>query len=1720
MDHDFGTIISTTVNPREDTSSQDETNEQDKNKINDHNVVSSSSDNRKTISVFIDDDEYDTDLSTSFTSIKSPVESDFHESLASSSDHNYILGVQRPKSTNSNFPVIEGLNLDSIEDSTSTSFLPRTQQTLRSPSKRYAPYSCDAGGNTFYSGNSGYYGNQIKVPERPTQHKPQFGQQKLQYGLPNSQRRQQITESERLPLTLRQSGFSRTIPTNDSPHSIMSSDRGSVPPQRSFGNIRLDSSYMLDGSPAPIVTATRGRPPSGRNKTARAVQDMTHPIQSRNLGIDSSQNGYILPIQQQGKQLPEQRQQQRFHIQKRNVSSPLMGGRGDKQQTQRFDDQQQQFEDQQRHDIYLEEEEMLNRDFFAQQHQKYSQQQQSSDMEKSDGRRVRNDTITPSDPVQPVNTSPNLFDTSKPPDDPYLPPQQVAQYPGLGLQQQFQHHQRHYPHGFDASSIDGTINAVVRGDASVMQQHFGPPIGETLERKSNFQQHQFEPRQQVPNFEGPLQMSESTSMSYAPKQPQQQNVQTFPSNSSMIQQQRPTSSQTTFNHGLDELAQASSNLLEQSMSTHSDGIEDIYQQEPSLVSQPRHQKQSQSGQHQQTLHFKVVQTNHRDEPSSFPQHQNYMQQVFTVQQRQRPDDFAPKDFPRSEALHKFSPLASPVRQREARLGSSGGSGRRQRLSMEFSPVPIAPTSGLEAEEPELQQAGDFTKPMKWQRSFRKQTSDEAKAKKTSVVPVRASNANESLLKDKPKNTQVRGPYKRRSNVERDETQQQEGLDYITRCICGMKHNDPFMIQCDKCDVWQHGVCVNIKEDKVPDTYLCEQCQPRELELTPKQAKSIQVRNLIATKAPKQKKMNKSKSSSIKYRSKTPALSAALKFAGKIRRTKMLSGVISKRRELPRRKDGMRPQYKSFINVNSKEKKSVTKRQKQIQNESSSSLHNQYSSGVQSLMISLPPYVLGEIGLLRRLDHNPLARPMLVAPNIEGLVATPGKNSNIPLGMPIVEYTGTISLLNEVKNLNKMIGDKFTLIYSGLGDNNKVMIDATKSGSIARSVRRSCRSNATLQHAVINGQLRIYLYAAMNIDRSSEVTIPFDYDYRESKEPVECACNTLLGVSFIDHCPIYAFNKLLEDNANNKTISGKSTTAPPTLKKSPAFSPQRQAYSPRLTRNSLNSPITVKFENDTTPALEKQKSPLKIEHVIDEHKSPSVDSIGDPLSTTRPQRRTPRTSNSIGATTPKLELAKSPTPNDPKFISSAASTILESKVMPRKLLSSSSPAASSPKRTLVSPTRGSRSNTSTMLGKIKWGDKPPPNKRKESLNESSRSPSKKITITTRLSGTSPRLAASISKKPKKEENAEPNLVDDKHIMSREERKLQATIASIERAEHLSQEKKRKQIEKIHPPSEPPIVTKLKRKSFNAKASSVKSVQNESTNISCKKLFEELNKITKMKLGKLQEFKLPSDYDALRSEVMKEYQAKGEISPSKTEIHSKKTEKRSKSLRGSLGYATTSKASITREDQTKDEETSYNQKLVSPASDGCVWEKEQISECSSEPIKVASAPPTTIINTSDIEKTEKEGANMEVDTEVPIRPPNTKAHKKITLEEYKRKKKAEMEAKQQNTEDNATDKETLAIQEPSTSRPSSSTMFSASSVMATRHSPRRSFIPAISSLPSSPPQQLEDFAQSPPAIGVRHKQLFSAPSLDELKKRIHGESSFSSSAGSSMGEELGK
>lgn len=35
-----------------------------------------------------------------------------------------------------------------------------------------------------------------------------------------------------------------------------------------------------------------------------------------------------------------------------------------------------------------------------------------------------------------------------------------------------------------------------------------------------------------------------------------------------------------------------------------------------------------------------------------------------------------------------------------------------------------------------------------------------------------------------------------------------------------------MIQCERCDVWQHGACVGVLRSQIPDNYECEQCNPQ------------------------------------------------------------------------------------------------------------------------------------------------------------------------------------------------------------------------------------------------------------------------------------------------------------------------------------------------------------------------------------------------------------------------------------------------------------------------------------------------------------------------------------------------------------------------------------------------------------------------------------------------------------------------------------------------------------------------------------------------------------------------------------------------------------------------------------------------------------------------------------------------------------------------------
>uniref|UniRef100_A0A1A8F8M8 PHD finger protein 20, a n=1 Tax=Nothobranchius korthausae TaxID=1143690 RepID=A0A1A8F8M8_9TELE len=47
---------------------------------------------------------------------------------------------------------------------------------------------------------------------------------------------------------------------------------------------------------------------------------------------------------------------------------------------------------------------------------------------------------------------------------------------------------------------------------------------------------------------------------------------------------------------------------------------------------------------------------------------------------------------------------------------------------------------------------------------------------------------------------------------------------IVRCICEVEEDNDFMIQCEECLCWQHGTCMGLLEDNVPERYTCYICR--------------------------------------------------------------------------------------------------------------------------------------------------------------------------------------------------------------------------------------------------------------------------------------------------------------------------------------------------------------------------------------------------------------------------------------------------------------------------------------------------------------------------------------------------------------------------------------------------------------------------------------------------------------------------------------------------------------------------------------------------------------------------------------------------------------------------------------------------------------------------------------------------------------------------------
>ncbi|EDO16073.1 hypothetical protein Kpol_1016p13 [Vanderwaltozyma polyspora DSM 70294] len=114
-----------------------------------------------------------------------------------------------------------------------------------------------------------------------------------------------------------------------------------------------------------------------------------------------------------------------------------------------------------------------------------------------------------------------------------------------------------------------------------------------------------------------------------------------------------------------------------------------------------------------------------------------------------------------------------------------------------------------------------------------------------AAPLKRANSEDQdsdLLKDEKR-------QKLQSNSNNNSSKWPVSDDYIVdpdsgiiTCICGFDDDDGFSIQCDHCNRWQHAICYSIEDmDNVPEDYLCNTCQPRNLDT--KRARKLQLNRI-------------------------------------------------------------------------------------------------------------------------------------------------------------------------------------------------------------------------------------------------------------------------------------------------------------------------------------------------------------------------------------------------------------------------------------------------------------------------------------------------------------------------------------------------------------------------------------------------------------------------------------------------------------------------------------------------------------------------------------------------------------------------------------------------------------------------------------------------------------------------------------------------------------
>ena len=342
------------------------------------------------------------------------------------------------------------------------------------------------------------------------------------------------------------------------------------------------------------------------------------------------------------------------------------------------------------------------------------------------------------------------------------------------------------------------------------------------------------------------------------------------------------------------------------------------------------------------------------------------------------------------------------------------------------------------------------------------------------------------------------------------------------------------------------VCMGLDRNNIPDTYLCEVCDPRPVDR--KRARALQSRrrseifnNSSSSEDDKRSSKDKKKRAmqggkdavkKILNRKAATAGFGSSKKTGNNPMSKLKKGasLLEKAKKQYKKRKQSEGHSGPLNKKVSPKKSAIARRKSQTLNDSD------LDSEVDQLDEDLEPMVDASQNLRSWIDqyeeavtnhYSPELRARLAGGRLNAAMGGDLKasaiggptrcnvslkgngikiltaNNTLTNNSPIIECKGRFMLAAHYRSSNKVKGGSSTppyVFFHSLGDVLEICLDGKTYGNDSRFCRRSQAYNAELRHVIDKGSLHLFIVAIKTIEKNQEILLPPD-GLLESKQPL-------------------------------------------------------------------------------------------------------------------------------------------------------------------------------------------------------------------------------------------------------------------------------------------------------------------------------------------------------------------------------------------------------------------------------------------------------------------------------------------------------------------------------------------------------------------------------------------------------------------------------------------